>query len=309
MKAAIPFAQYREPLQWIQSIGLRLRSKELFGPALRERMASRRNRLYVYSEQLVSLLSSDRAKKILFSETPEWTQDIKTGFHRLSHQIEFGRITEASFQQYDLVVPLSLPDLEEARRYSPATNALPLPSAESVRLCDDKYEFNQALIQAGFGRYVPRIAQGLELKPPYILKKRTGWWGNGCYIIGNHSDEQEHLDHINDRDYFCQQIIPGPAEFATHVLFVGGRIVKALNIKYEFASDMPIKGKDAISLMVIHRCPYLRLFTRILRAIQFEGLCCVNYKVAKGQPFLLEINPRFGGSLAPYFFSFVRHLS
>jgi predicted ATP-grasp superfamily ATP-dependent carboligase len=34
----------------------------------------------------------------------------------------------------------------------------------------------------------------------------------------------------------------------------------------------------------------------------------VNYKVVRGLPYILEINPRFGGSLTPYFFSFIRHL-
>ena len=218
-------------------------------------------------------------------------------------------ITEDSFQRYDIVVPLSLSALEEARRRCPLQkNALPLPAAESVHLCDDKYEFNQALVKAGFGRYIPKMAQGLALTPPYILKKRIGWWGKGCYIIRNCDDEEAQLGRITDPKYFCQELVPGSTEFATHILFVDGRIVKALNIKYEFASDTPIKGQNADRLKVIHRCPYLDLFARVLRTIQFEGLCCVNYKVAKGQPFLLEINPRFGGSLAPYFFSFIRHL-
>jgi predicted ATP-grasp superfamily ATP-dependent carboligase len=226
----------------------------------------------------------------------------------LPHHVDFGSIDEDSFQRYDVVVPLSLPAIEEARRRSPRRKfALPLPSEESVRLCDDKYAFNQALIKAGFGQYIPKVTQGVALTPPYILKERISSWGDGCYIIRNNDDEEAQLDRINDPGYFCQELIPGTAEFATHILFVDGRIVKALNIKYEFASDTFIKGKDAALFRVVHRCPYLGLLARVLRAIQFEGLCCVNYKVAKGQPFLLEINPRFGGSLAPYFFSFVRH--
>ncbi|MGA9587175.1 MAG: ATP-grasp domain-containing protein [Terracidiphilus sp.] len=277
--------------------------------AVRAKMAVHRNRLYVRSEKIWALLSSGNAKRILFSGKPDWTDDIKGGFRRLPHQIEFGSITEDSFQRYDIVVPLSLSALEDARRHSPLErNAFPLPPVESVQLCNDKYKFNQALIKAGFGRHIPRMAKGLALTPPYILKKRIGWWGLDCYIIRNRDDEEAQLDRIADPDYFCQEFVSGSAEFATHILFVDGRIVKALNIKYEFASDTPIKGQNADLLKVVHRCPHLGLFTKVLRAIRFEGLCCVNYKVVKGQPFLLEINPRFGGSLAPYFFSFIRHL-
>lgn len=176
-----------------------------------------------------------------------------------------------------------------------------------MRLCDDKYESNLALIKAGFGEYIPKVTQGVALTTPYILKERISSWGKGCYIIRDYGDEEAQLNRITDPRYFCQELIPGTAEFATHILFVDSRIVKALNIKYEFASDAPIKGQDAALFLVVHRCPYLALFARVLREIQFEGLYCVNYKVAKGQPFLLEINPRFGGSLAPYFFSFIRH--
>jgi predicted ATP-grasp superfamily ATP-dependent carboligase len=276
---------------------------------VRAKIARRRNLLYVKSEKLRALLFSGSAKKILFSGKPGWIDDIKDGFRQLPHQIESGPITKDSFQRYDIVVPLSLPAQEEARRHSPQEkNALPLPTEESVHLCDDKFEFNQALVKAGFGQYIPKMAQGLALAPPYILKKRIGEWGTDCYIIRNSGDEEAQLDRITDPKYFCQELITGFTEFATHILLIDGRIVKALNIKYEFAIDTPIKGQDANLLKVVYRCPYLDLFARVLRTIQFEGLCCVNYKVAKGQPFLLEINPRFGGSLAPYFFSFIRHL-
>lgn len=278
--------------------------------ALRVEIARRRNRLYIRSEKLRALLSSKRAKRILFSEKPEWADDIKIGFRRLPHQVEFGSITEDSFEQYDLVVPLTLDALEKAQRCSPQAkdDALPLPTPESVRLCNDKFSFNQKLIDAGFGRYIPKMTLGRALTPPYILKKRTGVWGVDCFIIRNRDDEAAQVDHIADPEYFCQKLIPGRTEFATHILFVNGRIAKALNIKYEFATGTPIKGQDGELFKVVHRCPYLDLFAQILRTIQFEGLCCVNYKVARRQLFLLEINPRFGGSLAPYFFSFVRHL-
>jgi predicted ATP-grasp superfamily ATP-dependent carboligase len=278
--------------------------------SFRVRIALRRNRLYVKAEQLRLLLSPKNAKKILFSGRVDWIDDIKKGFRRLPHEIEFGGITEDSFNRYDIVVPLSLAALEEARRCSLRQNStLPLPTAQAVRLCDDKYLFNDALIKAGFGRYIPRMAHGQALTPPFILKKRIGVWGKDCYIIRNYDDQAGHADRINSPEYFCQEIIAGPIEFATHILFVDNKIVKALNIKYEFATDTPIKGQDTPIFQVVHRCPFLDLFEQILRTIEFEGLCCVNYKVAKGQPFLLEINPRFGGSLAPYFFSFVRHFA
>ena len=128
-------------------------------------------------------------------------------------------------------------------------------------------------------------------------------------MIHDLDEETDAGEQVNDPAYFCQEIIRGRGEFATHILFVKDRIVKSLNIMYEFESETPIKGQDNVLYQIIHRCPYLGLFSDILRSIGFQGLCCVNYKVARGRPYILEINPRFGGSLGSYFFSFVRPLN
>lgn len=298
-----------KPSSPLLTLHRKLRSASPKVSAWRARIVQRRGWFYFKSEKLLALLASRRAKKILFSGKPEWLGDIKRGFGRLPHQIEYGAITEDSYRRYDIVVPLSLAAIDEARRCSRhRKNALPIPSAESVRLCNDKYELNQVLIMAGFGPQIPKMAIGQLLLRPYILKKRIGEWGKDCYIVRTHEDEIRHQDFISDPTYFCQELIPGTTEFATHILFAGNKIVKALNIKYEFESDLPIKGQDKEILRAIDHCPYLDLFARMLKAIQFEGLCCVNYKVVNRQPFLLEINPRFGGSLANFFFSFVRHI-
>jgi predicted ATP-grasp superfamily ATP-dependent carboligase len=183
----------------------------------------------------------------------------------------------------------------------------PLPSRECVELCDDKLKFNQRLIEEGFGAHVPRIGRGPDW--PYILKKRIGVCGRECRIIRDVAEESAVRKQIDDPDYFCQEVIRGTQEYATHILFANTRIVKSLNIEYRFETDTPVKGKDKSLTRTICACPYLDLFGDVLHAIGFQGLCCVNYKVRDGLPYIIEINPRFGASLAPYFFSFLRHLS
>ena len=166
---------------------------------------------------------------------------------------------------------------------------------------------NRAISAAGSGRYIPKTGNSGELAPPCILKKRVGECGKNCTMVLKRQDEEAVLDALRDPEFFCQKIITGKFECATHILFVNNRIVKSLNIMYAFDSEFPIKG-DLNVYRVIHRCPYLKLFRRILETIGFHGLCCLNYKVADAQPYLLEINPRCGGSPGPFFFSFVRHL-
>ena len=64
----------------------------------------------------------------------------------------------------------------------------------------------------------------------------------------------------------------------------------------------------SVSLIIPHEETRARLCIPQIRT-DFQKVrrrCCIHYKGAKVRLFLLEINPRFGGSLAPYFFSFVR---
>jgi hypothetical protein len=246
----------------------------------------------------------------LISEKPEWQDEIRQGFQYTGHEVVFGPIAARSSAEFDVVMPLHIPELIQARQWpeSQTANPIPVPSEESFSLCDDKLKFGQALIDRGFGGCIPKMMSGPGLETPYILKKRISAWGKDCWVIRDRRDEWRFRDQISDPEFYCQRIVPGAYEFATHILFAKGRIVKSLNIMYEFESETPIKGQDDPLYRAVHRCPYLDLFSKVLRSIDFQGLCCVNYKVVRGKPYIFEINPRFGGSLTPYFFSFIRHL-
>ena len=157
MKVGTPAANPREVRQWRNSFGFAKLSLGAGMAAVRAQIAWHRNLFYVRTEKLLALLSFGGSKRILLSGMPDWIDDIKCGFWRLPHHVEHGGITEESFRHYDVVVPLSLYALQEARRCSPPEkNAFPLPSEAAVRLCDDKYEFNQALMQAGLAVISPK---------------------------------------------------------------------------------------------------------------------------------------------------------
>jgi carbamoylphosphate synthase large subunit len=175
----------------------------------------------------------------------------------------------------------------------------------AVDICDDKYLFSQTLQEKGFGDVISKF--GIKLPYPYMLKQRTAQSGDNCYIISNPDNERKFEDLLNDEGYYCQQLIKGANEYATHIIFIDHKITSFI-IKYVFLNDAYVKGKDKFTHTKICDCPYLDLFSSILTAIEFEGLCCFNYKVVDGKPLIFEINPRFGGSLSTFFFSFVRRL-
>jgi predicted ATP-grasp superfamily ATP-dependent carboligase len=246
---------------------------------------------------------------ILFSIKPAWEPNIRIGFRPTRHELMFNEFTDENIAKNDLVVPLTMKDLRfmSQHRELLSKNLIPVPTLDAITICDDKFLFYTSLKQNGFEKNLPRI--GTHLSYPYILKKKVAEDGDDCYIINNEEQERQHQHLIADLAYFCQEIIAGKQEYATHILFKSGMIKSSINIKYDFKEAFPIKGKNSYISRKICRCPYLDLFTDMLNSIAFEGLCCFNYKVRDNRPYVFEVNPRFGGSLSPFFFSFVSRLN
>ena len=130
----------------------------------------------------------------------------------------------------------------------------------------------------------------------------------GSEVIYNREVEVKFEKWINNENYFIQEIIPGKKEYTTHILFMDNRIISDLTIKYVYQNEIHLHGKDDSIYTKISSCPYLLLFASILKGIKFEGICCIDYIVTNGHPFIFEINPRIGASLSEFLFSFIHHL-
>jgi hypothetical protein len=267
------------------------------------------NKLFIYFQRIQLYLFFKKKLKILFSPKLNWEPIIKNGFKYTQHEVFFDEISSSNIKDYDLIVPLTIHDLKylnEARNLI-INNFIPIPSMENILLCDDKELFNKTLIAKGFGYLIPNIE--CEQTYPYILKKKIDEWGENSHIIYNAKQEYIFSDALTNPEYFSQQLIIGSKEYATHILIKDMQIICSLTIEYNFETETPIKGKDEpIYTKIIFPSPYLKVFSSVLTTINFNGLCCINYKVYKNSPFIMEINPRFGGSLGLYFFSFIRHI-
>ncbi|MDB5144476.1 MAG: hypothetical protein JWQ66_3189 [Mucilaginibacter sp.] len=267
------------------------------------------NKFAFFAYETFRALLSKRRIKILFSQKAEREEDIKKSFRLLHHQISFDEFTPENIKKNDLVVPLNMYNLRRLISYRELAknNPIPTPTMESVDICDDKYLFYQTLAAKGFENDMPRVGKNLIV--PYIVKKKVAHMGLNCYVIDTLEKEEKYKSEINDPDYFCQEIIPGRKEYATHLLFKDGKVVAALNVIYVFSSPTYVKGVDKFICNKLGKCPHLELFGNILSAIGFEGLCCFNYKEIDGKPYVFEINPRFGGSFSLFFFSFLKYLN
>jgi len=255
-----------------------------------------------------ALLLPGRRLKILFSPNYGNEKTLRRAFSLSRHKIRFAAFTPENIRESDLVIPLLIQDVRllQKSRDLLENNPIKIPTEEVVNLCDNKYLFNKTLVEKGFQDFVPKIGTNLPL--PFMLKKKVTWAGDDCYLISDAEMQAKYREFIKSDDYFCQEIIGGVNEYATHILFKDGKIAETLTVKYTFYDEIPINGKSGFAYTRIAKCKCLDTFSSILTAIGYEGLCCFDYKIVDGKPKIFEINPRFGGSLGNYFFTFLDNL-
>jgi hypothetical protein len=262
-------------------------------------------------KSLAALPGRSRALSILFSARDAWETSIRRGFAGLPHRPHFGELRASDLERYDLIVPLSLDDVEWVRRQPPHVRErmVPLPDAEVMALCHDKPRLNRALTEAGFAPNVPPMGEGVE--PPYICKPAQGENSEHCLLVADRDAELRLGNALADPRCFRQAAVAGTTEYATHFVARKGRLQRELTVRYHHDTPLFIKGSPGSQPLAktLGRCPDPGTIEAMLRAIRYDGLGCANFKIdAAGRLQLLEINPRMGGSLSEYFYSFLRSM-
>ena len=229
-------------------------------------------------------------RQVLFGYHQNWMPMIAQRIDKARFQPSFAPLDAVRLERFDAVIPLKLAhyrDLEDR----PSRNVL-VPRREAVALCHDKLAFARSMIAAGFSANIPAV---YEAAPPglSIRKPRRGAWGTGCALVS--ATERPPADD----DHFFQAIVEGHEEFACSLVRRDDAIRYLFGVRYTMAGTRDIRsGANQPKLIeVIDASPQLELFARILRALDYEGTCCFNYKFADGTPKILEINPRFGASI------------
>lgn len=248
---------------------------------------------------------------ILFGVHPVWETTIQKAFQHSDHQVFFEDFTPDNIGKYDLVIPLNIPETRFLNEHINliSENIIPLPNNDIVTLCDDKLLFYECLSKKGFGNYLPKI--GSNSGYPFVIKKRVTHFGMDSEIVANKEDEVKFAEIITSPDYIAQEYIAGKHEYAAHVLFKNGKIVTAITIKHVHRSKVYIRGhqKEKTIFSEITSNRFMSLFADILQAINFQGICCIDYKILKGKLYILEINPRIGSSCIEYLLSFINSVN
>lgn len=261
---------------------------------------------FIASELLTDSVFA-KPRRILFSDSSWKTPLLRFAFC-FRHNYQFADLSKVTdVTGYDHVIPLCKQSYLTALQH-PALfgDKLLAPSAEVFDLCDDKEKLYRLLRHSRFSKYIPSDATDTF---PLILKPVSGANSQSCEMIETAEQLSAALELTATGKFALSEMIAGKKEYALHLLIQNKVIKKSLCIEYEFTKDYPIKSIDVPIAKRIVRERYNDLWQDLLAHIDYEGVCCINYKVRDGIPQLIEINPRIGGSLCEYFFAFVRHLN
>lgn len=268
------------------------------------------NQSFITKEKKLFDRDKYQGYKILFSKKLDWAPIISNSFESSGILTYFEDFDYLDFNQYDLVIPLNIKDLLicNERRAQLHNQIIPIPTENSINICNNKAILIELLSQNGFQNLLPD--SNYQNAYPYILKNSVGEYGNATFIIESKQNEKKFEKELSNPEYIKQQLIPGKHEFATHLLFKNNQIISQVTIKYTHPKSVYVQGSSLYVAKTLYNPDpkHLMEFKNILSLVGYEGLCCLDYKLLNGSVKLFEINPRFGGSLTDYFFSMLRHL-
>src|SRR5262245_8018065 len=206
--------------------------------------------------------------------------------------------------QYDCVMPLE----EETMRLLQAAQDIPpglaaLPSRESLRAASDKLATWQ--LAASLQVPVPRSATGVkealaELTFPMIVKPLHSSGSRGVARVTNEAELRSRESAIVSRfgPVLIQEALPASgAGLGVGLIADRGRVLNAY--AYRRLREFPVSGGPSTLRETIRAPELVEHAARLMRALDWTGVAMVEFKVdvRDGVARLLEINPRFWGSL------------
>ena len=238
-------------------------------------------------------------RQVLFGQHPDWMALIVERLDRSRYALSVAPFQHVDLEAFDAVLPFGFADYRVlAARPDLLGHRFLHPPIETAELCDDKIELARFLIAAGFERHIPAVAAAGNLPYPLVRRPRRDEFGRGARILL--APESGLNVSSADPALFDQAYVPGADEYVLHALRHRDKIRFAWALRHRMAGPTLIRGHAnmPIESREIDPRPALAAFEPMLAALEYSGTCSIDYKMVDDVPYLLEINPRFGGSLA-----------
>jgi hypothetical protein len=238
------------------------------------------------------------ARQILFGQSLSWMPLIAERLDPTAYAGSFAPLDHVDLEAFEAVLPLRLGDYATlARRPDLLGRRFLCPSAKTAALCDDKFALARFLTDQGFGRYIPAVGLVGSVPAPLVRRPRRDEFGQNARIVLGDGQDATPVDQ--EKALFDQAYVPGADEYVLHVIRHGRRIRFAWALAHRMSGPHLIRGATNVPVesREIDPRPALAVFEPMLAALDYAGTCCIDFKMVGDTPRLLEINPRFGGSL------------
>lgn len=239
-------------------------------------------------------------KTVLFSRKPTREQQI---IRKLNTCFPcFASFRKVNPNHFYIIFPLAEKESTYLNDHYPCLNYVKaiVPSNTAINICKDKKIFTEFLLNNGFETYAIKTPDTLYY--PYVIKKRIDADGANTVIINDKKTENRYKNELASDEFFAQEYIEGNDEYAMHIIMHKKEVIYYKTMKYTFEQNKFVKGSGCkqYSQTAVDHSRFIDQFKNILNTINYEGVCCIDYKVINECIKIFEINARMGASLSEY---------
>jgi predicted ATP-grasp superfamily ATP-dependent carboligase len=260
----------------------------------------------------VAVGESSRVAASFFSKYCRWKL-VYPSVHRHPEAFLAFLREELKERNYDLVLPMEEETLlllaRHREEFAPMAR-LPIPPYETIVKVRDKGWLLQQAAQQGIPIprtvWVKNLAELATIKeiipPPWVIKPRVSSGSFGIAYVEHEEDLPGAYRKVHSQFPFplIQERLPWEGEaFGCSALLDRGSRVKALFV-HRRLREYPITGGPSTLRESVRHPQIEELGIRLLQSLTWHGVAMVEFKVdpRDSEPKLMELNPRFWGSLA-----------
>jgi predicted ATP-grasp superfamily ATP-dependent carboligase len=199
----------------------------------------------------------------------------------LKQKDEFSEHTIVPFADYQTVVKAI--DKSQTLRIAMENN-IPCPKTYFTGCYDD----------------LEKTLDGVDPEYPVVVKPETGFGARGVFLCNSANDLLERCRYVQDRygQFIVQEYIPKGDEIGVYTLFDHNSRCCALSVQKRLRS-YPASGGPSTLRETIKDERAVKLANKLLTAMGWSGVAMAEFRVdpRDSTPKLMEVNPRFWGSL------------
>ena len=136
-----------------------------------------------------------------------------------------------------------------------------------------------------------------EIGLPFVVKPIQGSGAKGVYYVKNESDFAHAKSKIKNTQYLIQEYIKGPGYGFSALLAENSKVIAQFTHKR--IREYPVTGGISTFCESVKNEKMEKYGLKLLKKLKWQGLAMVEFKLDEkdGIPKLMEINPRFWGSM------------